>query len=116
MTISESLKRFRKDFNLSQKSVADSLGIKPQSYVYETKGVIPSAAVIVKLATIYNVSADYLLGLTDKPSLIQTSNNESIFTDSQDASSLESRISKLESDNVKFKSALDTVIICNWTF
>lgn len=106
MTISESLKRFRNDFNLSQKAVADSLGIKPQSYVYETKGVIPSAAVIVKLATIYNVSADYLLGLTDDPSPIKSlAKNEDILTDSSDVSSLESRIEKLEFDNEKFKSA-----------
>lgn len=67
MTIAESLKRFRKTFGLSQKDVADKLGIKQPSYqVYESK-VKPSAAVIVKLSQEFNVSADYLLGLSDTP-------------------------------------------------
>ena len=68
MTIAESLKRFRKNFNLTQKQVADTLGIKQQSYApYETKNVMPSAGFIVKLANAHNVSADYLLGLSDFP-------------------------------------------------
>lgn len=67
MTIAESFKRFRKEFKLTQKQVAASLGIKQPSYqIYESK-VIPSANVILKLATTFNVSADYLLGLSDEP-------------------------------------------------
>ena len=67
MTIAESLRRFRKEFNLKQKDVADTLGVKQPTYnVYESKSV-PSAAVIVKLANAYNVSADYLLGRSDEP-------------------------------------------------
>lgn len=67
MTIAESLKRFRKEFNLKQKDVADTLGVKQPTYnVYESKSV-PSAAIIVKLADAYNVSADYLLGRSDEP-------------------------------------------------
>ena len=67
MTIAESLKRFRKNFNLTQKQVSTVLGISQQSYqVYENKS-IPSASTIVKLANAYNVSADYLLGLSDVP-------------------------------------------------
>lgn len=67
MTIAESLRRFRKDFNLKQKDVADTLGLKQPTYqVYEAKS-IPSAAIIVKLADAYDVSADYLLGRTNDP-------------------------------------------------
>ncbi len=67
MTIAESLKRFRRDFNLKQKDVADTLGVKQPTYqVYESKS-IPSAAVIIKLADAYNVSTDYLLGRSDEP-------------------------------------------------
>ena len=67
MTIAESLRRFRKDFNLKQKDVADTLGVKQPTYqVYEAKS-IPSAAIIIKLADAYNVSADYLLGRSDEP-------------------------------------------------
>ena len=68
MTIAESLKRFRKNYGITQKQVADTLGIKQQSYSpYETKNVTPSASVILKLAIAYNVSSDYLLGLSDVP-------------------------------------------------
>lgn len=67
MTINEALQRFRKEYHLTRKEVADALGIKPQSYIYEKKDVTPSAKVICDLARAYSVSADYLLGLTDDP-------------------------------------------------
>lgn len=67
MTIAESLKRFRKEFNLKQKDVADTLGVKQPTYnVYESKS-IPSAAIIIKIADAYDVSTDYLLGRSDEP-------------------------------------------------
>lgn len=73
MTIGESLKRFRKEFNLTRSAVAEVLGIKPQSYIYEVKDVTPSAQVIIDLAKNYNVSTDYLLGLTDNPNPLNRS-------------------------------------------
>lgn len=67
MTIAESLKRFRKDFRLSQKDVANAIGMSQQSYqAYETRSN-PSVTVITKLADAYNVSTDYLLGRSDTP-------------------------------------------------
>ncbi|MBQ3434431.1 MAG: helix-turn-helix transcriptional regulator [Selenomonadaceae bacterium] len=68
MKISESLKRFRAGLNLSQKDVANKLGMLPQSYYrYESGKSIPPADAIITLANVYNVSADYLLGLSDAP-------------------------------------------------
>ena len=67
MTIAESLRRFRKEFKLSQKQVADTLGIKQPSYqIYESK-TKPSAEVIIKLADAFDVTTDYLLGRSDEP-------------------------------------------------
>ena len=67
MTIAESLKRFRKDYGLTQQQVADALGIKPQSYrVYEVN-VKPSAEIIKRIADAFDVSTDYLLGRMDTP-------------------------------------------------
>lgn len=67
MTVAESLKRFRKEFRLSQKEVADALGTTQQSYqAYETRSN-PSVLIITKLADAYNVSTDYLLGRSDSP-------------------------------------------------
>lgn len=72
LTTAESFKRFRKDFNLSKTDVAKVLGIKLPSYEYEKqksngKFVAPTATTLIKLAKHYNVSTDYLLGLTDDP-------------------------------------------------
>ena len=70
MTIAKALKRFRKEFRLSQRDVADVWGVTPQAYqIYErdTDPVIPSAEVLKKIAVAFNVSADYLLGLSDEP-------------------------------------------------
>lgn len=68
MKIGESLKRFRAGLNLSQKDVAAKLGMLPQSYYrYESGRSVPQADVIVNLANAYNVSADYLLGISDTP-------------------------------------------------
>lgn len=64
----EALKRFRHDFSLTQQKVAELVGMKPQAYFRYEKGayLLPTAA-LIKLATTYNVSADYLLGLSDEP-------------------------------------------------
>ena len=69
MTVTESFKRFRKDFNLTKTAVASTLGIRPTSYELERtdKDANPTAKTLIKLADAYNVSIDYLLGRTDEP-------------------------------------------------
>ena len=68
MTVSESLRRFRKQFNLSQGDVASTLGMMQQSYFrYESGKTSPRAEDIIKLADAYNVTTDYLLGRSDEP-------------------------------------------------
>lgn len=68
MTIAESLRRFRKDFGVTQQQVADSIRIvKPAYQKYEAGKNIPLATVLIKLADAYNVSLDYLVGRTNNP-------------------------------------------------
>lgn len=68
MTISESLKRFRKHFGVTQQQVATAIGVlKPSYQRYEYSTNIPSATVLIKIADAYNVSLDYLVGRTDNP-------------------------------------------------
>lgn len=68
MSVSEALKRFRKEFGLNQQEVAKTLDMMPQSYYrYETGKYSPRADDIIKLSQTYGVSADYLLGLSDLP-------------------------------------------------
>ena len=89
MTITESLKRFRTKFNLKQKDIAKFLEVTPQAYqVTESKGN-PSALAIVKLATAYNVSTDYLLGLSDIPdSKIENPAPVDVEVDDEDSNAL----------------------------
>ena len=72
LTIAESFKRFRRQFKLSKTDVARTLNIKLPSYAYETvekngKARYPGGEILIKLAKAYNVSTDYLLGLSDNP-------------------------------------------------
>ena len=62
------LKDLREDRDLVQKEVAAYLGIDQRVYSnYETgKTEIPTHTVVA-LASFYNTSADYILGLTDTP-------------------------------------------------
>ncbi len=56
----------RKLNNLTQKQVAEYLGITQPSYIrYENGQAEPTLANLVKLADLFDVSVDYLLGRTD---------------------------------------------------
>ena len=68
MELTESLKRFRKEFNLTQRAVADSIGMAESAYQrYEWGLREPAYNKLRKLADAYNVSIDYLVGRTDNP-------------------------------------------------
>lgn len=68
MTFGESLKRFRTSLGLNQKELADVLNMKPPLYQrYESGKTTPSIDFIYKITDKYDVSADYLLGLSDVP-------------------------------------------------
>lgn len=60
------LKELREYNQIAQKEIAAKLGISQQHYsMYETGKRILNAEQIVTICKEYNVSADYLLGLTD---------------------------------------------------
>lgn len=68
MTLSESLKRFRSKYRLSQKQVADAGKVSWQSYQsYESGKSSPSVKIIMNIADAYDVSTDYLVGRSDTP-------------------------------------------------
>lgn len=68
MTFSEGLKRFRKDFKLTQKQVANGIDVAESLYQrYEYGKVIPSISVFIAIAEKFDVSIDYLVGLSDDP-------------------------------------------------
>ena len=63
MTLAESLKKVRKEHNLTQQDVANILDIDRTTYTfYETGKTPPSYFTLRKLATAYNCTLDYLTG------------------------------------------------------
>ncbi|MGE7920694.1 helix-turn-helix domain-containing protein [Viridibacillus sp. NPDC093762] len=68
MKFNERLKKLRTDRSLSHEDIAELLGMRRQSYAYlESKVDDKKAETIIKLASFYNVSTDYLLGVSDFP-------------------------------------------------
>lgn len=75
----EKLKSLRIEKKLTQKQVADRIGLAISAVSsYESGTRYPSYDVLVKLARIFHVSTDYLLGITDKRNIDVTglSDNE----------------------------------------
>ena len=60
------LKELREERNLTQKQVADALKINSVTYLhYEKAQREPPLTLLAEMASFFNVSIDYLLGLTD---------------------------------------------------
>ncbi|MDE6884177.1 MAG: helix-turn-helix domain-containing protein [Clostridia bacterium] len=63
MNISEIIKELRLEKNISQKKLADAIGVSQKAIDFWERGVNePKASYIVKLADYFEVSADYILG------------------------------------------------------
>ena len=59
----DKLKTLRQKYNLSQRQVADRVGISPSIVsAYETGERTPSTEILLALARLYHCSPDYLLG------------------------------------------------------
>lgn len=62
----EKLKALRLEKNLTQKQVADRIGLAISAVSsYESGMRYPSYEALIKLARIFHVSTDYLIGMTD---------------------------------------------------
>ena len=61
------IKDLRDDHDWTQQNVADRLFISRRAYgAYETGERAIPVGIVIELAKIYNVSIDYILGLTDE--------------------------------------------------
>lgn len=66
-TMGQKFKTLRNMYGLSQKEVADFLGIDRSAYCcYEINRAKPDVYNLARLAKLFNVSTDYLLGLTEE--------------------------------------------------
>lgn len=63
----ERLKELRESKGMTQEFLAELLNVSRQSIgVYENNNVDPGINTLVKIADIFNISLDYLLGRTDE--------------------------------------------------
>ncbi len=70
INMGQKLKFLRKENGLTQKQIAERIGLAVSAVSsYESGARYPSYKVLVKLARIYHVSTDYLMGLTDARNL-----------------------------------------------
>ena len=68
--LSESIYELRMSFNWTQVQLAQKLGITKQTVSnWENDNIQPSIDMLVKISKIFNVTTDYLLGLTPTNSL-----------------------------------------------
>lgn len=66
--IGERLQELRKDKKMSQEALAEILGVSHYTVSsYECNRSNPDDNAKIKIAKLFNVSIDYLLGLTDEP-------------------------------------------------
>ena len=66
ISFAQRLKELRTENNLTQTQIAAKLGIRQQSYTrYENGTGEPSLDTLIAIAKLFNVSVDYLLGLTE---------------------------------------------------
>lgn len=73
MKLAERLRAIRTEHNFTQQNMADALGIDRTTYtVYETGTAYPPIDRLCKIAQIYNVSLDFLVGADDKMTLRTT--------------------------------------------
>ena len=64
------IRDLREDHDLSQKRIAEAIGITQRKYSYlETGTQQLTDEILVKLADFYGVSVDYLLCRTDRPTM-----------------------------------------------
>ncbi len=67
MNYAERMRNLRQDNDLSQKTVADMLGIAQTTYSqYELEKRPMPIDYLIALCKFYNVSADYMLGLSNR--------------------------------------------------
>jgi len=67
----ENLRSAREQKGLSQKDVAEGIGVAKSTYsLYESGGREPNVQTIKKISDVLNVSADELLGLESEPTSI----------------------------------------------
>lgn len=66
------IRDLREDNDFTQKFVAEKLSFSSINYAKIERGeIVLTAEILIKLSALYNVSTDYILGLSDCPQRIK---------------------------------------------
>ncbi len=72
MILNERLKKLRLQNGVTQKAIAEGIGVTSVSVQrFEYGTARPKLDTVIKLADFFNVSTDYLLGRSDNPARLQ---------------------------------------------
>ncbi len=110
-TLNERLKQLRKEKKLKREDIASLLGVTPRSVNYYESGDrnLDYKQVII-LSEFYNVSTDYLLGITEIPHPIP-GNLQEIINQSTDPAELLQALNRISSkDDEKSGNKIDALI------
>lgn len=106
MTLSEKMKKLRKERKITQEQLAKDIGVERSSIgKYET-GTQPSTDIITRLADYFNVSVDYLLGRDEIKNPPQSDGNYTPELNDRDERDISRRLDKMLSELDKKDSAL----------
>ncbi|WP_027416269.1 helix-turn-helix domain-containing protein [Aneurinibacillus terranovensis] len=73
MSFQERLRLARKQKRMTMEQIAEKIGVAKSTYAsYELKYREPNIATIQSLASVLQVSTDYLLGIINDPSILET--------------------------------------------
>lgn len=68
--LNENIKKLRTARNMSQVQLAKNLGVSKQSVSnWENDNILPSIEMLMKISACFNVSTDYLLGISQRKML-----------------------------------------------
>jgi len=70
LIFADRIKELRKTKNLTQKKIAEAIGIAVRNYQRLESDNNPSVETVIKLADYFNVSTDYLLGRSDNQGVV----------------------------------------------
>ena len=106
MTLSEKMKKLRKERKITQEQLAKDIGVERSSIgKYET-GTQPSTDIITRLADYFNVSVDYLLGRDEIKKSAEGDGNYTMELNGRDERDISRRLDRMLSELDKKDSAL----------
>lgn len=73
------IKSLREELNLTQKEFAERINTTNKNiWAYENGLAQPSIELLIKMATVFNVSVDYLIGRTDEDGIVKKNETQGL--------------------------------------